>query len=268
MKEAVAAENGTNGVHKETTEEKKEENGEATKEAEAAPETTEAGDATTEETKETTEESTEEATKRKADAPSEDETSEKIAKLRELKKYGKKVQTEAPVVANVVASDILGEDDVADVAYAVDAGGAIYRLAFVTASGDVLSEASITDGDGDGVPDDWTMVKIAGTTASASDDLRFMNTPAVAAVSDVGKRYVFVALGAGDREKPLKTNYPYSDAITYKFYAVIDRLWEWDVPNDGVSTALALTSADRLIDMDDLAPAAGTANDTNTYGLF
>ena len=82
MKEAVAAaENGTNGVHKEA-EEKKEENGEATKEAEAAPETTEAGDAKTEEAKETTEES-EEATKRKADAPSEDETAEKIAKLKE-----------------------------------------------------------------------------------------------------------------------------------------------------------------------------------------
>merc|ERR1712227_172844 len=67
VKEAVAAENGTNGVHKE--EEKKEENGEA-KEAEAVAE-------------ETKEESAEEATKRKADEPSEDETSEKIAKLKE-----------------------------------------------------------------------------------------------------------------------------------------------------------------------------------------
>merc|ERR1712029_287498 len=68
VKEAVAAENGTNGVHKE--EEKKEENGEA-KEAEATPETTTSeAEAVAEETKE---ESAEEA-KRKADEPSEDET--------------------------------------------------------------------------------------------------------------------------------------------------------------------------------------------------
>merc|ERR1712107_648829 len=74
VKEAVAAENGTNGVHK------KEENGEA-KEAEATPETTTSeAEAVAEETKE---ESAEEATKRKADEPSEDETSEKIAKLKE-----------------------------------------------------------------------------------------------------------------------------------------------------------------------------------------
>merc|ERR1711868_299675 len=78
VKEAVASENGTNGVHKE--EEKKEENGEA-KEAEATPETTTSeAEAVAEETKE---ESAEEATKRKADEPSEDETSEKIAKLKE-----------------------------------------------------------------------------------------------------------------------------------------------------------------------------------------
>merc|ERR1712045_668230 len=51
---AAATENGTNGVHKETTEEKPEE-----------------------------EKKEEEATKRKADEPSEDETVEKIAKLKE-----------------------------------------------------------------------------------------------------------------------------------------------------------------------------------------
>merc|ERR1711983_762566 len=63
---AAATENGTNGVHKETTEEKPEEE---KKEEEVA---------TTEEAKEA-----EEATKRRADEPSEDETVEKIAKLKE-----------------------------------------------------------------------------------------------------------------------------------------------------------------------------------------
>merc|ERR1712102_151360 len=71
---AAATENGTNGVHKETTEEKTEEkNGEAT--------TTEATNGT--EAAEETKEVVDEATKRKADEPSEDETVEKIAKLKE-----------------------------------------------------------------------------------------------------------------------------------------------------------------------------------------
>ena len=180
----------------------------------------------------------------------------------------KKWDTEAPVVAGVVTSDILGEDAVADVAYAVDVGGAVYRLAFLTANGDVLAGATDVDGNGDGIPDDWTLTKIAAPTATSSRALRFMNTPALAPVPDGSRQYVFIALGAGDREKPLRSNYPSSTAVGYKFYALIDRLFDWDVPNDNSSTALALTDVDRLIDMDDLAPNDDSANDTNTYGLF
>ena len=83
-----------------------------------------------------------------------------------------------------------------------------------------------------------------------------------------GQKYVFLSFGAGDREKPLKTNYPYDTGITYKFFTVIDRVFEWNVPNDSVGTALSLTNSDRVIDLDDLAPAPGTANDKNTFGLF
>ena len=165
-----------------------------------------------------------------------------------------KWETETPVVSDVVAADLVGEDGVADVAYALDVGGSIYRFAFVTASGDILSAASTTDADGDGVPDAWTAAKIAGTTATGSDRLRFMNTPAVAPVGTSGQKYVFLSFGAGDREKPLKTNYPYDTGITYKFFTVIDRVFEWNVPNDSVGTALSLTNSDRVIDLDDLAP--------------
>merc|ERR1712110_479412 len=67
--EVKTSENGANGTHEETKEPEVEStNGAADK---------------TEEKEETTEESTEEATKRKADAPSEEETVEKIAKLKE-----------------------------------------------------------------------------------------------------------------------------------------------------------------------------------------
>ena len=170
-----------------------------------------------------------------------------------------KWDTEYPVVAEVIAVDMVGEDRVVDVAYAVDAGGSLYRLGFVDAAGSVLTAASAVA--------DWTMVKVAGTTSAASDNQRFFSRPALASVVSEGKEYTLLAYGSGDREKPLRTNYPVVNSLTSKFYAVIDRIFDWNVPNDGVETALGLTDAGRVIDLDDLAPASG-ANDTNTFGML
>merc|ERR1712045_626177 len=75
------SENGANGTHEETKEPEVESTNGSTDKTEEKEETTE--EATKETTEETTEEATEEATKRKADAPSEEETVEKIAKLKE-----------------------------------------------------------------------------------------------------------------------------------------------------------------------------------------
>merc|ERR1711981_824803 len=75
--EVKTSENGANGTHEETKEPEVESTNGAADKTEEKEETTE------EATEETTEESTEEATKRKADTPSEDETVEKIAKLKE-----------------------------------------------------------------------------------------------------------------------------------------------------------------------------------------
>ena len=75
--EVKTSENGANGTHEETKEPEVESTNGAAEKTEEKEETTE------EVTEETTEESTEEATKRKADAPSEEETVEKIAKLKE-----------------------------------------------------------------------------------------------------------------------------------------------------------------------------------------
>merc|ERR1712241_920249 len=74
--EVKTSENGANGTHEEAKEPEVESTNGAT-------DKTEREETTEEVTEETTEESTEEATKRKADAPSEDETVEKIAKLKE-----------------------------------------------------------------------------------------------------------------------------------------------------------------------------------------
>merc|ERR1712037_513563 len=79
--EVKTSENGANGTHEETKEPEVESTNGAADKTEEKEETTE--EATKETTEETTEEATEEATKRKAEAPSEEETVEKIAKLKE-----------------------------------------------------------------------------------------------------------------------------------------------------------------------------------------
>merc|ERR1712062_496798 len=79
--EVKTSENGANGTHEEAKEPEVESTNGDTDKTEEKEETTE--EVTKETTEESTEESTEEATKRKADAPSEDETVEKIAKLKE-----------------------------------------------------------------------------------------------------------------------------------------------------------------------------------------
>merc|ERR1712045_697955 len=71
--EVKTSENGANGTHEEAKEPEVESTNGDTDKTEEKEETTE----------EVTKETTEEATKRKADAPSEDETVEKIAKLKE-----------------------------------------------------------------------------------------------------------------------------------------------------------------------------------------
>merc|ERR1711936_376529 len=71
--EVKTSENGANGTHEETKEPEVESTNGAAEKTEDKEETTE----------EVTEETTEETTKRKADAPSEEETVEKIAKLKE-----------------------------------------------------------------------------------------------------------------------------------------------------------------------------------------
>merc|ERR1712045_192382 len=79
--EVKTSENGANGTHEEAKEPEVESTNGDTDKTEEKEETTE--EVTKETTEESTEDSTEEATKRKADAPSEDETVEKIAKLKE-----------------------------------------------------------------------------------------------------------------------------------------------------------------------------------------
>jgi type IV pilus assembly protein PilY1 len=88
---------------------------------------------------------------------------------------------------------------VVDHAYAVDTGGNVYRLDFSA------SQYS------------WAMNRIAYTNGSGR---KFLFPPALLAAPG---NQVYVALGSGDREHPLQSQYPYANVVN-RFYVFKDNL--------------------------------------------
>lgn len=123
--------------------------------------------------------------------------------------------TDAPVVADVAVLDI-DSDTYIDVAYAADTAGALYRINFSARTAPAAASPEVLVGL---PPAEWTLVKIGHTQSSKR---RFYNTPAVAALE--GK--VYVAIGSGDPEHPLSSNYPYSEQIQNRFYTLVDNPYE------------------------------------------
>lgn len=111
--------------------------------------------------------------------------------------------TDAPVVADVNLLDLNFDGD-ADFAYVADAAGNLYRINFVSPG--TLAPLAKTA---------WTMTKIAFTHDAGR---RFLNEPSVAAYKDS----VYVALGSGNRERPLISNYPYVQDVDDRFYVFLD----------------------------------------------
>ncbi|MBA5606092.1 hypothetical protein H3H36_12060 [Duganella sp. FT3S] len=109
-----------------------------------------------------------------------------------------------------VASDIamvdIDNDGMPDYAYAADTGGNIYRIDFVA---NPASVAPLKSGN-------WSLHRVAYTNGAGR---KFLFAPALLAVS--GK--VYVAIGSGDREHPLQSQYPYS-SVTNRFYVYKDDL--------------------------------------------
>ena len=99
-----------------------------------------------------------------------------------------------PADVTLVDSDF---DTYVDRAYAVDLGGAIYRIDF---------EPNSNTG-----PTDWTLTTLA--TLGASGGKKFFFSPDVV----VTNQYTAVLVGSGDREKPLL------NATTEYFYTVLDK---------------------------------------------
>ncbi len=106
------------------------------------------------------------------------------------------------IVGDVSLIDI-DYDGFVDFGYAADTGGNVWRISFVEPGTNAARAAA-----------DWTITRAAYT---ASGGRKFLHTPALLAT----KGQVYLALGSGDREHPLMTNYPYTD-VKNRFYVYLD----------------------------------------------
>lgn len=118
----------------------------------------------------------------------------------------KVLATDAPIVGDIALADV-NFDGKTDFAYAADAAGGLWRVNFVSMD----SNGALTTLN----KDDWTITKIA---SSEGDNRRFLNGPALA----VYKNSVYVTLGSGNRERQLKSNYPYQTEVEDRFYVFLD----------------------------------------------
>lgn len=115
------------------------------------------------------------------------------------------LQTDGPVVGDVSLVDF-DQDGKPDFAYVADAKGGLYRVNFASVTDDGLVARA---------PGAWTIDKVA---AMSGNTRRFFNTPTVLALENA----VYVALGSGNRERPLESNYPYQNDIDDRFYVFVD----------------------------------------------
>jgi len=115
----------------------------------------------------------------------------------------KTFDTERSVAADVTLID-RDFDGKVDHAYVADALGAVYRIDFI----DPTTKNALASGA-------WTITKVAYTNSGSR---KFLFGPAALAVGEK----VYLALGSGDRERPLSTNYPYTTPVQNRFYSFID----------------------------------------------
>jgi len=133
-----------------------------------------------------------------------------------------KFATERSVVADVSVVDVNG-DGFGDYAYAADMGGAVWRINLKPPA----AKATVSSA--------WTFTKVAYTTGAAR---KFMHAPALVPF----KGNIYVALGSGNRERPLATDYPYTSDIDDRFFVFLND------PRD--DTVLNLDDSSKTTDSD------------------
>jgi len=114
-----------------------------------------------------------------------------------------KLETERSVAADVAVVDV-DNDGFDDYAYAADTGGSVWRISLAQPTATLgLNNSS----------------RIAKAAYTANSNRKFLQAPALTAF----KGDVFVALGSGNRERPLVTDYPYQSNVDDRFYVFRDR---------------------------------------------
>lgn len=121
----------------------------------------------------------------------------------------KKFDTRRSVASEVAVVD-MDNDGKADYGYVGDTGANLYRIDMVTRS--VVDGAVVYT---PLPPSSWTMRRIAKT---GSDSRKFLFQPALLPLSKDGR--VYVAIGSGDREHPLASQYAFG--VTNRFYVYLD----------------------------------------------
>ena len=96
-------------------------------------------------------------------------------------------------------------DGKVDHGYVVDTRGNVYRIDFV----DPATLAPLAAGA-------WKITKIARTTGASR---KFLFGPSVLTAGNIA----YLAMGSGDRERPLITNYPYTTPVQNRFYMFMDK---------------------------------------------
>jgi Tfp pilus tip-associated adhesin PilY1 len=87
-------------------------------------------------------------------------------------------------------------DEMVDYAYAVDTGGNVYRMDFIDGPTTQIPIAS---------PDAWSLNRIAYTNGQGR---KFLFPPALVQITSTK---IYLAIGTGDREHPLRTQYPFDE---------------------------------------------------------
>lgn len=112
--------------------------------------------------------------------------------------------TDRSVAADVSLVD-RNADGYVDHAYIADTGGSLYRLDFSHPL-TLVPFASAS----------WTLTQVSRTQGAGR---KFLFAPAVVAAKD----RVYIAIGSGDRERPLISQYPYVENVKNRFYVFVDR---------------------------------------------
>lgn len=132
-------------------------------------------------------------------------------------------------VAGDVALIDVNNDGSVDYAFPADTGGNIYRISFVDSATNALPST------------DWTIERVAYTNG---DGRKFLYSASLLALQ--GK--VYVAIGSGDRERPLATNYPYIGPVTNRLYLYQDDLTRGDAVGASANEAIDLDDDDEMSD--------------------